>query len=101
MGHLDQVGVCLDLGHAHVTVGIAEAVATLGARIASVHVHDNHGMKDEHLWPGDGTIDWPVAVKYLKELHTPPATVLEISQNLPDTMTEIEDRIAKGFALFD
>jgi sugar phosphate isomerase/epimerase len=58
-------------------------------------------MKDEHLWPGDGTIDWPVAVKYLKELHTPPATVLEISQNLPDTMTEIEDRIAKGFALFD
>src|ERR1700680_1797042 len=22
------------------------------------HVHDNHGMKDEHLWPGDGTIDW-------------------------------------------
>jgi hypothetical protein len=27
--------------------------------------------------------------------------VLEISQNLPDTMTEIEDRIAKGFALFD
>ena len=101
MGHLDQVGVCLDLGHAHVTVGIAEAVATLGARIASVHVHDNHGMKDEHLWPGDGTIDWPVAVKYLKELHTPPATVLEISQNLPDTMAEIEDRIAKSFALFD
>ena len=59
MGHLNNVGVCLDLGHAHITVGTAEAIATLGSRIASVHVHDNHGMKDEHLWPGDGTIDWP------------------------------------------
>ena len=59
MGHLDNVGVCLDLGHAHITVGTAAAIATLGRRIASVHVHDNHGVKDEHLWPGDGTIDWP------------------------------------------
>ena len=58
MGHLPNVGVCLDLGHAHITVGMAEAVATLGDRIGSVHVHDNHGLKDEHLWPGDGTIDW-------------------------------------------
>jgi sugar phosphate isomerase/epimerase len=101
MGHLDQVGICLDLGHAHVTVGVAEAVATLGSRIGSVHVHDNHGMKDEHLWPGDGTIDWPAAVKALKAMPTPPATVLEISQNLPDTPAEIPGRIGAGFALFD
>src|SRR3954470_8018330 len=25
MGHLDNIGVCLDLGHAHITVGVAEA----------------------------------------------------------------------------
>ena len=61
MGHLDNIGVCLDLGHAHITVGVAEAIATLGKRIGEVHVHDNHGIKDEHLWPGDGTIDWPAA----------------------------------------
>ncbi len=60
------------------------AIATLGGRIASVHVHDNHGMKDEHLWPGDGTIDWPATVKALKALASPPATVLEISYSLPD-----------------
>ena len=41
MGHLNNVGVCLDLGHAHITVGVAEAICTLGGRIASVHVHDN------------------------------------------------------------
>jgi sugar phosphate isomerase/epimerase len=81
-GHLNQVGVCLDLGHANITVGIAEAIATLGPRIASVHVHDNHGFKDEHLWPGDGNIDWPATVEALKALAEPPAAVLEISQSL-------------------
>ena len=31
IGHLDSIGVCLDLGHAHMTVGVPEAIATLGA----------------------------------------------------------------------
>ena len=87
MGHLDNVGVCLDLGHAHITVGVREAIATFGDRIASVHVHDNHGMRDEHLWPGDGTIDWAAAAEGLKALTKPPAAVLEISYNLYDAHT--------------
>jgi sugar phosphate isomerase/epimerase len=101
MGHLKNVGVCLDLGHAHVTVGVADAIATLGSRIASVHAHDNHAIKDEHLWPGDGTIDWEAAVKALKKLETPPAIVLEISQNLGETATTIPAKIAQGFERFD
>jgi len=101
MGHLKDIGVCLDLGHANVTVGVAEAIATLGARIASVHVHDNHGMKDEHLWPGDGTIDWEAAVKALKKLETPPAIVLEISQSLGETPATIPARIQQAFERFD
>jgi sugar phosphate isomerase/epimerase len=105
MGHLDNVGVCLDLGHANITVGTAAAIATLGGRIASVHVHDNHGMKDEHLWPGDGTgdgmIDWPETVKGLKALASPPATVLEIGYALAEPHAEVPARIEKGFALFE
>jgi sugar phosphate isomerase/epimerase len=76
MGHLPNVGVCLDMGHAHINQSVAEAIGTLGDRIASVHVHDNHGAKDEHLWPGDGTIDWPAAAKALNGLANPPAAVL-------------------------
>jgi sugar phosphate isomerase/epimerase len=101
MGHLNQVGVCLDLGHAHLTMGVAEAIATLGPHIASVHVHDNHGSKDEHLWPGEGSIDWPFAVEALKALPTAPATVLEISQDLPETPAQITAHIGESFALFD
>lgn len=97
MGHLDNIGVCLDLGHAHITVGVAEAIGTLGSRVGEVHVHDNHGIKDEHLWPGDGTIDWPTAVEALKGLAEPPATVLEIAYELEDARTAIEGRIKQAF----
>jgi sugar phosphate isomerase/epimerase len=100
IGHLDTVGVCMDLGHAHITVGIAEAISTLNTRIASVHVHDNHGLKDEHLWPGDGAIDWPATVQALKALPAPPAIVLEIHQSLGDDPAPIPTRIEQSFARF-
>jgi sugar phosphate isomerase/epimerase len=100
MGHQQNVGLCLDLGHAHITVGVTEAIQTLGNHIASVHVHDNHGLKDEHLWPGDGTIAWPAVVEALKALPTPPATILEVSQSFGEATVEIPGRIEKSFAFF-
>jgi len=101
MGHLDNVGVCLDLGHAHITVGTLEAIATLGKRIVSVHTHDNHGEKDEHLWPGEGTIDWPAVTAALKGLATAPAMVLEISHSQGDTTNSVATKIAAAFQKFD
>jgi sugar phosphate isomerase/epimerase len=97
MGHLDNVGVCLDLGHAHITVGIPEAFTVLGKRIASMHVHDNHGTKDEHLWPGDGTIQWPAVADAIRALPTPPAAVLEIMDNLGDTPATLPNRIKASY----
>lgn len=99
MGRLPNVGVCLDFGHAHVEPGIREAMATLGGHIGSVHAHDNHGTKDEHLWPGDGTIDWPAAVQALKELPAPPATVLEVATAYGDMpAADLKARIELAFA---
>jgi sugar phosphate isomerase/epimerase len=100
LGHLRQVGVCLDLGHAHVTVGVDDAITTMDKHIVQVHTHDNHGVKDEHLWPGDGTIDWPTTVQALKNLSEPPAIVLEISQNLGETPATIATKVEKAFARF-
>lgn len=97
MGHLPNVGVCLDLGHAHITVGVETAIGTLGARIGSVHVHDNHGTRDEHLWPGDGSIDWPGAARALQALAAPPAAVLEIHYSLGDTPASLPDKIRQAF----
>ena len=98
MGHLPNVDVCLDMGHAHINQSVPDAIATLGNRIGSVHVHDNHGTKDEHLWPGDGTIDWPGAAKALNGLAKSPATVLEISYRLDDSPESLPGRIEQAFA---
>ncbi|MGB6973690.1 MAG: sugar phosphate isomerase/epimerase family protein [Terracidiphilus sp.] len=100
-GHLPNVRVCLDLGHAHLSVGVETAIATMGERIASVHVHDNHGTKDEHLWPGGGTIDWPAAVAALRALSAQPAIVLEPHPALDGEPAGLSTQIARAFALFD
>lgn len=99
MAHLDQIDVCLDLGHAHISPGISEAILTLGKRIAQVHMHDNHGFRDEHLWPGDGTIDWGAAIDALKQLPSPPAAVLEIGYDfesgaIPERIRQSFDKLA-------
>jgi sugar phosphate isomerase/epimerase len=97
LGHLTRLGVCLDLGHAHITAGIGEAIATLGSRIVSLHVHDNHAVRDEHLWPGDGTIEWPKTMESIKTLAEPPAFVLEIHYNLPETHASITKKALDAF----
>jgi sugar phosphate isomerase/epimerase len=76
--HYEDVGVCLDLGHAHLEPGVEAAIETLKPFIRSVHVHDNHGMKDEHLWPGEGTIDWKRSMELLRSAPQVPALVLEV-----------------------
>jgi sugar phosphate isomerase/epimerase len=62
-----------DIGHAHLADGleanrVANSFELLRNHIASAHIHDNHGEKDEHLAPFDGTIDWPAALKLFSSL---------------------------------
>jgi sugar phosphate isomerase/epimerase len=98
MGHLDNIGVCLDLGHAHISPGIQEAIGVLGDRIVSLHVHDNHGVRDEHLWPGEGTVDWSAVNTALKGLAKPPAAVLEIAHAPDDSPSAIPDKMERAYA---
>jgi len=50
--------ICFDTGHAHMAEGVQSAFQKLKDHIASTHVHDNNKMKDEHLLPFEGQIDW-------------------------------------------
>ena len=75
-----------DVGHAFLSDGeeaerIAKAFEPMRELVASVHLHDNHGEKDEHLPPYDGSIDWQNAISVL---NTAPeknlAIVLELKE---------------------
>ena len=96
-GHLDGIGVCLDLGHAHISVGVTEAISVLNQRIVSMHVHDNHGTKDEHLWPGEGTIDWAATREAVQGLKNGWAAVLEIAHSVGDVASAIPERVQKSY----
>jgi len=51
---------CFDIGHGAVNGNSAELVSLLGDAIVHLHVHDNHGKRDEHLPMGRGTIDFSI-----------------------------------------
>ena len=53
-----DLGVCFDSGHAHMGEGAAASFEKVKTRVRSTHLHDNKGVKDEHLFPLEGTIDW-------------------------------------------
>jgi sugar phosphate isomerase/epimerase len=77
--HLEDVGVCLDLGHAHIMSSVADAFETLKDYIRSTHVHDNARDRDAHLWPGDGSIDWNQAMALLRSAPHRPTLMMEIN----------------------
>ena len=56
--HLKDLRVCFDSGHARLDGSTPEALALLKDRIASTHLHDNDGTKDEHRFPFEGVIAW-------------------------------------------
>ncbi len=76
--HFDDVGICFDLGHAHIMSSVREAFETLKNHIRSTHVHDNARDRDAHLWPGEGSIDWEEALRLLRSAPHVPPLLLEI-----------------------
>jgi sugar phosphate isomerase/epimerase len=100
-GHFKDVGLCLDLGHAHMGEGILATIGELKPRIFSAHIHDNHGLKDEHLWPGEGTIDWKETMGELRTAPQLAGAVLEI-RCLPEEAPEtIADQALEAFRRLD
>jgi sugar phosphate isomerase/epimerase len=124
-GHFDKVAISLDVGRLHLAQngskpakdsGVGEAVQLLAGRIGQLHVHDNHGpfaphdeladsagsfqnameMKDEHLWPGEGTMDWAAVAAALGPLPPDTPGILEIAAD-HDESSETVARKAREF----
>jgi sugar phosphate isomerase/epimerase len=71
--------------------------------VVTTHIHDNHGEKDEHCLPYEGTIDWksalaavPADVPLVLELEeqpgfadpAPPAVALEAARGAFDKLEQ-------------
>ena len=133
VGHFETVDFCLDLGHAHLSEamvpnetgydrhareqlreefgdlalkdGVAEAFQIFGERLAEVHLHDNGGVRDEHLWPGETAggkgLDWGVVRANLAKLQRGPVNMLEIAYEPAVQVREISRKAGTARRLLE
>jgi sugar phosphate isomerase/epimerase len=73
------VGICLDIGHAHLMGDAADAVETGSGHIITTHLHDNRKKSDEHLVPYSGTINWPSALVAFQKIGYDGAWMFELA----------------------
>jgi sugar phosphate isomerase/epimerase len=78
---LDDAGICLDFGHAHLLGGAPEAVEALAGHVICTHVHDNRGVADDHLVPFAGTIDWATTLAALWKIGYNGPLVFEVADH--------------------
>jgi len=60
----DNLGFVFDVGHAN-TNGNVDQFLELKDEMIHIHIHDNHGKRDEHLPVKSGTINWDRVVQAL------------------------------------
>ncbi len=75
----ERVGICLDIGHLTIFTQcpLGEWLETLGPYIEELHLHDNHGIFDDHLVMGRGSIDFDPLFQYIKDHEIQPIYTLE------------------------
>jgi len=73
-----NVGICLDIGHAHLLGDVVDAIETVSEHLLAVHVHDNQRRADEHLVPFTGSIDWAAALTALQKVGYDGTMTLEL-----------------------
>ncbi|MGE5245903.1 MAG: sugar phosphate isomerase/epimerase family protein [Betaproteobacteria bacterium] len=73
------VGICLDVGHAHMDGDVVEAVETVSEHLIATHLNDNGGRADDHLVPFDGTIDWPALMTVIQKVGYEGTLIFEIA----------------------
>ena len=86
-------GWCFDTGHANSSGYKPEILKKCAVAPLSVHLQDNHGGGDEHLIPGDGTIDWARTTEALKSVGYLGDCVMEAHHQSLEAPDEERDEI--------
>lgn len=76
----DRLGFCYDSGHENCFTKGTDFLTQYGSKLMALHLHDNDGTDDQHQIPGEGTIDWSVVTKKIKEAGYTGTIALEVTK---------------------
>ena len=87
-----------DAGHAHIVAGVEHEFEIMAPRIRSLHLHDNGGIDDQHLYPQapGGSIDWKRTMELLRSRPGQYPLMLELKE-----VPEMEHPIDEVVNVFD
>lgn len=74
-----RIGVCLDTSHTTLGHHWHRFIEIVDGRLKHVHANDHRGHRDDHLPPGDGSIDWSDIRKGLQAVSFDGWIVLELA----------------------
>jgi L-ribulose-5-phosphate 3-epimerase len=82
-----HLGFCYDSGHANCYSRDRDLLGQYGAKLMTMHLHDNDGLSDRHQIPGEGTINWRILKERLQKTGYPGPIALEIINPIETTET--------------
>jgi sugar phosphate isomerase/epimerase len=82
-----RLGICLDVGHAHMNGDVVDAIETVSEHLIATHLHDNRGRTDDHLLPFAGTIEWPSALTAFQKVGFDGLLLFEVAAGGPTRAT--------------
>jgi len=85
-----DIGLCMDVGHAHMLGDAAEAIEIASEYLITTHIHDNRRQKDDHLVPFEGTVNWAAAIMELEKIGYDGVLMYEVRNS--DTAAQVLDR---------
>lgn len=54
----ERLGFCYDSGHENCYSKGTDLFVKYGSKLKALHLHDNDGSDDQHMLPGEGSVDW-------------------------------------------
>jgi len=74
----NRLRFCYDSGHEHCFTPDMEYLKKYSSKLIALHLHDNNGMRDQHLLPFCGTINWKHIMNSLREINYTGSLAFEI-----------------------
>jgi sugar phosphate isomerase/epimerase len=89
-----NIGLVLDVGHAHLNGQIELFLKTFAGKIVHIHASDNMGETDQHLGIGYGKISWQQLAQTLKEIAYDKTVIIESVEHVEESLRKLKQLLS-------